>query len=105
MLIVADLTGVQPQYVIDLVFEHFEHSNLIVLFVAKSLVSIVQHIEEKKINMINSLCSPEKYSWQKQSKDLSKSFAEKFCWKILDNVLRDHFLYFQYNSYCIALQF
>ena len=52
MLIVADLTGFQPQYVIDFVFEHFEHINLIDLFVAKSLVSIVQHIEEKEINMI-----------------------------------------------------
>ena len=62
MLIVADLTSILPQYVIDFVFEHFEHFNLIVLFVANSLVSIVQHIEEKEINMIKSLCSPEKYS-------------------------------------------
>ena len=62
MLIVADLTGVLPQYVIDFVVEHFDDLNLIVLFVANSLVSIVQHIEEKEINMINSLCSPEKYS-------------------------------------------
>ena len=98
MLIVADLTGILPQYVIDFVFEHF---NLIFLFVANSLVSIVQHIEEKEINMVNSLCSPEKYSWRKQSKDLSKNFAEK----VLDNVLADHFSYFQYNSYCIALHF
>ena len=65
VLIVADLTGILPQYVIDFVFEHFEHFehfNLIVLFVANSLVSIVQHIEEKEINMIKSLCSPEKYN-------------------------------------------
>ena len=62
MLIVADLTGILPQYVIDFVFEHFEHFNLIVLFVANSLVSIVQHIEEKEKDMITSLCSPEKYS-------------------------------------------
>ena len=59
---VADLTGVLPQYVIDFVVEHFDDLNLIVLFVANSLLSIVQHSEEKEINMINRLCSPENYS-------------------------------------------
>ena len=62
MLIVADLTGVLPQYVIDFVVEHFDDLNLIVLFVANSLLSIVQHSGEKEINMINRLCSPENYS-------------------------------------------
>ena len=52
---VADLTGVLPQYVIDFVVEHFDDFNLIVLFVANSLLSIVQHSEEKEINMINRL--------------------------------------------------
>ena len=59
---VADLTGVLPQYVIDFVVEHFDDLNLIVLFVANSLLSIVQHSGEKEINMINRLCSPENYS-------------------------------------------
>ena len=59
---VADLTGILPQYVIDFVVEHFDDFNLIVFFVANSLLSIVQHSEEKEINMINRLCSPENYS-------------------------------------------